>query len=115
MTACERRIAILEILCERKSESIANLMFEFGVSDSTIRRDIQKLTVSYPVYTTQGNGGGVYVVEGYRLGRTYMTDKQTELLEEIAERLDGEKLKIMQTILKTYKVPQAQKKIRTSR
>lgn len=115
MRATERRMAILEVLSERRHDSVKNLANEFGVSIRTIKYDIEALILAYPVYTTQGNGGGVYVVEGYRLGRKYMTDKQTELLEKIAKKLDGEDMEIMRSILKTYKAPQAQKKIRTSR
>ena len=69
MNANERRRQILEVLCERRFDTISNLMFEFSVSRATIKRDIQELTLSYPIYTTLGNGGGVHVVDGYRIGK----------------------------------------------
>ena len=108
--ALERRQAILEVLCERRHESVDNLAAEFGVGERTIRRDIEYLTLSYPIYTTQGNGGGVHVVDGYRLGKKYMTDKQTELLEKLASRLTGEDFATMQSILKTFKEPKGKEK-----
>ena len=40
MTASERRNAILEVLCFRRFDTVANLAFEFGVTDRTIRNDI---------------------------------------------------------------------------
>lgn len=105
MSASERRMEILEVLCQRRHDTIENLMFEFNVSDSTMRRDIQALMLSYPIYTTQGNGGGVHVVDGYRLGRTYMTEKQTALLEKLAAGLNGEDLETLTSILKKFTEP----------
>lgn len=105
MSANERRMQIIEVLCDRRHEIIDNLAFEFGVSRRTIRYDIEILTCSYPIYTVQGNGGGVHVVDGYRLGKKFMTDKQTELLEKLATRLTGEDFATMQSILKTFKEP----------
>lgn len=104
-SALERRQEILETLCERRHESVYNLSHEFGVSERTIRRDIELLTLSYPIYTTQGNGGGVHVTDGYRLGKKYLTDKQTELLEKIAIGLTGEDFETLQSILKKFKEP----------
>ena len=105
MNASERRMAILETLCERRHESIDNLAFEFEVSIRTIKYDIEALSLSYPIYTTQGNGGGVHVVDGFRMGRKYMSDEQTALLEKLAVKLTGTDLKTMQEILKTFKEP----------
>lgn len=51
LSANERRMQILEVLCERKFETIDNLMFEFSASRATIKRDIQELILSYPVYS----------------------------------------------------------------
>ena len=105
MTANDRRMQILEVLCERRHESVGNLAFECGVANSTIRNDIQILSWSYPIYTTQGNGGGVHVVDGYRIGKQYLTKEQKDLLEKIATRLTGEDFKTMQSILKKFGEP----------
>ena len=110
MSANERRMQILEVLCDRRHESIDNLAFEFGVSRRTIRYDIEMLTCSYPIYTTQGNGGGVHVVDGYKFGCKYMTDKQTELLERLAAKLTGNDFQIMQEIIKNFKQPRRKDK-----
>lgn len=110
MSANERRMQILEVLCDRRHESIDNLAFEFGVSRRTIRYDIEMLTCSYPIYTTQGNGGGVHVVDGYRFGRKYMTEEQTELLERLAAKLTGEDFQTMQEIIKNFKQPRRKDK-----
>ena len=39
----ERRAAILDALCIRRQDTIANLAEEFGVNEKTIRRDIEEL------------------------------------------------------------------------
>lgn len=101
----ERRQAILEYMCERRHESVENLMFEFQVSRSTILRDLQVLSCSYPIYTTQGNGGGVHVVDGYRLGKKYLTSKQKTVLEKYAAKSSGEDFKILKSILASFSAP----------
>lgn len=105
LSANERRMQILEVLCERKFETIDNLMFEFSASRATIKRDIQELILSYPVYTIQGHGGGVRIDDGYRLGMKYLSEKQSNLLEKLAVGLTGEDLATMQSILKKFKEP----------
>ena len=72
----ERRQALFETMCERRHETIDNLAFEFGVERRTIRRDIEILSCSYPIYTVQGTGGGIFIDEDYRLGKKHMTDKE---------------------------------------
>ena len=82
MNALERRQAILELLCERRFEKMENLAFEFSVHECTIRRDIQELSLSYPLYTKTGTYGGVYVMDGFNLRTKYLNIKQKELLEK---------------------------------
>lgn len=104
-STAERRMAILEYMCERRHETLENLMFEFDVSRSTIIRDLDELSRHYPLYTKPGNGGGVHMVEGFFLGRKYLDGKQQELLERLSVRLDGDDLKTMGSILKMFSVP----------
>ena len=65
MTASESRNAILEDLCMRRFERINNLAFQYGVTERTIRNDIMTLSLEYPIYTAQGNGGGIYVDKNF--------------------------------------------------
>ncbi len=102
MTATERRQAILEVLCVRRHETRENLAQEFGVSKRTIEYDVLELSLAYPVYTTQGNGGGIHVVEGFRLDRPRMNDKQTALLKKLLLTLSGEDKYTMQEIIRIY-------------
>ena len=102
MTAAERRQAILEVLCMRRHETRENLAHEFGVSKRTIEYDVLELSLSYPVFTIQGNGGGIYVTDDFRLNRPKMNEKQTELLQRILPTLSGEDKETMETIIKIY-------------
>ena len=101
MKALERRQRILETLCERRYEKVENLAFEFSVNESTVRRDIQELSLSYPIYTKSG----VYVAEGYYLGRQYLKREQKEFLEKIAGGLAGMEREQMQTIIRQFARP----------
>lgn len=102
MTANERRIALLEVLCLRRHDTRENLAFEFGVSKRTIEYDVEILSASYPIYSVQGKGGGIYVMEGFQLNKKYLTDKQSKYLEELAAASTGESRQIALSILKDF-------------
>ena len=102
MTAAERRQAILEVLCMRRHETRENLANEFGVSKRTIEYDVLNLMLTYPVYTVQGNGGGIYVTDNFRLDRPRMNEKQTALLQKVLLTLSGEDNETMQNIINIY-------------
>lgn len=102
MTAAERRQAILEALCVRRHDTRENLAFEFGVSKRTIEYDVLELSLTYPIYTTQGNGGGIHVVDGFYLDKPHLNEKEVALLSKILPTLTGEDNKTMSEILKKY-------------
>ena len=102
MTAAERRQAILEALCIRRHDTRENLAFEFGVSKRTIEYDVLELSLTYPIYTTQGNGGGIHVVDGFHLDKPHLNEKELALLSKILPTLTGEDKKTMSEILKKY-------------
>ena len=45
------------------------------------------------------------MVDGYRMGKQYLTKEQEDLLEKLAARLTGEDFKTMQSILKKFGAP----------
>lgn len=103
MTVLERRKAIIKVLNVRRYEKIANLMSEFGVCRRTIITDINEISRVYPIYTSQGARGGIYVVEGATLlVEKRLNEKQNELLQRLAKNLKGKDVEIMQSILRTY-------------
>lgn len=101
----ERRLEILEYLCERRRDTVAHLAAEFGVCERTMRNDILLLSCSYPVYTKQGNNGGVFLMGHFQPGMRYLTPRQAELLKTLSVGLDGEERKIMQSILDSFLSP----------
>jgi len=58
-SALERREQIAEMLRQRKKDTVSNLAVEFGVCDRTIRYDLMAISLSYPISTAKGCGGGV--------------------------------------------------------
>lgn len=109
-TALERRQEILSLLNLRRHETLDNLAFEFGVSKRTIRYDIEALSFRYPIYTTQGNGGGIHMIDGATVGGKYLNDGQAELLQRLVETLNADDQATMQSILKTFAVPKKGKR-----
>lgn len=103
MKTSERRQAILETLCTRRSDKIENLAFEFNVNESTIRRDILELSLNYPIYTQTGRyGGGVYIANDYFIGKQYLNDEQQSLLEEMISTVSGDCKEILQQIIAKF-------------
>lgn len=88
----ERRRAIMEVLCARRHETRGNLAFEFGVSKRTIEYDVQSLSLEYPIYTTQGKGGGIHVVAGFELKQTErrVADRRNSVPNRPAEIFCGD-------------------------
>ena len=98
----ERRQRIIDILNMRRSEKIDNLANELGVARRTIQYDIEVLSCSYPIDTKQGNGGCVYVQEGFDLYERYLTEKQFQVLEELKSTVNDEQVKVIESILKSF-------------
>lgn len=109
MTASERRKAIIDVLCERRFDTAENLACEFNVSIRTIKYDVEILSVDYPIYTTQGKGGGIHVVESYKSGKAYLKDEQQALLERLLPKLKGKDAEVMKSILKSFGLKGAKK------
>lgn len=104
-SALDRRQAMLELLSDRRQETVANLMAEFGVSRATILRDVQILSCSAPIYTVTGPGGGVRVADGYYYGRRYLYTEQEEFLRNLMDGLQPDDRKKMQGILDRFGKP----------
>ena len=96
----DRQQQLISLLCQRRSDSIQNLAMELGVCERTIRRDIEELTLTYPIETVRGRyGGGVRMADWYFQDRPKQTPKQTALLKRLAIGLHGEDLDEMNRIL----------------
>jgi predicted DNA-binding transcriptional regulator YafY len=93
----------LDLLCQRRRETTSNLAEELGVSERTIRRDVEMLTLRYPIETVCGRyGGGVRMADWYKQDRRRLTPRQTALLRRLAAGLQGEDLEDMKQILTQF-------------
>ncbi len=114
MGTAERRSEIMKKLIRRRHETISNLAFELGVSDRTVRRDIEALSLTEPIYTQTGRyGGGVYIVSGYHTNTIYMSEKELGVLHKICEvakkrdkcDLCSDEIEILMRMVKDYEKP----------
>ena len=104
-SALDRRQSILNAISDRRFETVENLATEFSVSKSTIRRDIEILSCSAPIYTVRGNGGGIRAMDGWYVSRRYLTSAQEMTLREILPGLQPEQQKAVQSILLSFAKP----------
>ena len=102
IAALERRKAILSVLAQRRKVTRMELAEEFGVGEKTIRTDIEELSLSHPIYTIQGNGGGIVMEEGYYPAVMRMTPEMTILLQKCKRFLSGHDQEIMDAILRQF-------------
>lgn len=98
MGANERRMAIWHTLCSRRHVTIAYLAAEYKISRSTVRNDVDILSVSYPIVTLRGNGGGIKVADWYQPSMR-LTPAQMDLLLRIRDQLSGRDAHIMSSII----------------
>lgn len=81
----ERLIAILMALQRAQALTAGELAQRLDVSVRTIFRDIDALsTMGVPVYTEQGRGGGIRLIEGYTSDLTGLSSGEAEALALIA-------------------------------
>ncbi len=70
----DRVLGIITILLQRDKVTAPELAEEFGVSRRTIYRDIEDICkAGIPISTYQGGGGGISIVDGYKLDKNVLT------------------------------------------
>ena len=86
----DRLIGILSVLLQKDKTTAPELAERFEVSKRTINRDIEALNnAGIPISTTQGNGGGISIMEGYRIDRTILTSKDMQMILAGLRSLDS--------------------------
>ena len=86
----ERLIGILSVLLQREKVTAPELAEHFEVSRRTIQRDIESLCrAGIPISTTQGTGGGISIMEGYRVNRTILTAPEMQAILAGLRSLDS--------------------------
>ena len=86
----DRLIGILSILLQKEKITAPELAEHFEVSRRTINRDIEDLCkAGIPIQTTQGVGGGISIMSGYRLDRTILTSRDMQMIMAGLRSLDS--------------------------
>lgn len=86
----DRLIGILSVLLQEDKVTAPELAEKFEVSRRTINRDIEDLCrAGIPISTAQGAGGGICIMEGYRMDRTLLTSKDMQVILAGLRSLDS--------------------------
>lgn len=86
----DRLIGILSILLQEEKVTAPKLAEKFEVSRRTINRDIEDLCkAGIPVVTSQGAGGGISIMKGYKLDRTILSSKDMQMILAGLRSLDS--------------------------
>ena len=82
MTVWDRRVKLLNYLRDHEQTAVEKLENELKVSRRTVLRDITALTQQYPVETTSGRYGGVYLRDTDKKAKK-LTEGQKQTLKEL--------------------------------
>ena len=86
----DRLIGILSILLQEEKTTAPELAKKFEVSRRTINRDIEDLCkAGIPICTSQGAGGGISIMDGYKMDRTILTSKDLQMIMSGLRSLDS--------------------------
>lgn len=86
----DRLIGILSVLLQKEKCTAPELAEKFEVSRRTINRDIETLCrAEIPVCTVQGAGGGIRIMEGYRMDKTLLTSRDMQVILAGLRSLDS--------------------------
>ena len=82
---------ILFMLLARKKLTAREVAERFGISQRSVYRYIDELTLSYvPIISDRGSGGGFYLPESYKLPASFLTRQEFEKLSAILNAFSGE-------------------------
>ena len=86
----DRLIGILSILLQEEIITAPELAERFEVSRRTINRDIEDLCrAGIPIFTSQGAGGGISIMDGYRMDRTILISRDMQMILAGLRSLDS--------------------------
>lgn len=86
----DRLIGILSILLQQEKVTAPYLAEKFEVSRRTINRDIEQLCqAGIPLMTTQGQSGGVSIIDGYSIDRTLLSSADMQAILAGLRSLDS--------------------------
>lgn len=86
----DRLIGILAVLLQQDKVTAPELAERFEVSRRTINRDIDDLCrAGIPIASMQGAGGGISIMEDYKIDRTLLTSKDMQMILAGLRSLDS--------------------------
>lgn len=86
----DRLIGILSVLLQEDKVTAPELAEKFEVSRRTINRDIEHLcNAGIPISTLQGVGGGIRIMDGYKMDRTILSSKDMQMILAGLRSLDS--------------------------
>lgn len=104
----DRLLETLFLLLKYKKTTALSLADRFKVSERTIYRDIDTLSLAgIPVYSVRGNGGGIFLDEDYLLERNFLTKTEKEQMLTALQLLRATNLFSAETLLNKYQTAAA--------
>ncbi len=86
----DRLIGILSILLQQDKVTASELAEKFEVSRRTIVRDIEDICkAGIPIVTAQGRGGGISVMDGFKIDRTALSREEMGAILAGLQSLDS--------------------------
>ncbi|MDO4157234.1 MAG: YafY family protein [Oscillospiraceae bacterium] len=86
----ERLIGILSILLQKEKVTAIELAETFEVSHRTILRDVDALCCAgIPLVTYKGKGGGIAIMDGYKMDKTIFSTKEMQAILAGLQSLDS--------------------------
>ncbi len=86
----DRLIGILSVLLHQGKATAPELAEKFEVSRRTINRDIEALCrAGIPIATVQGVGGGIRIMDGYKVDGTLLTSTDMQMILAGLRSLDS--------------------------
>lgn len=77
----DRLIGIITILLQKDKVTAPELAKRFEVSRRTICRDIEDICkAGIPVVTTQGSGGGISILDSYKIDKTLLKEEEIQAI-----------------------------------
>ena len=101
----DRQLEILNMLSKGWRLTCEKLAFEFGVTRETIRNDLLELSITYPIESFRGNGGGIELGKGYVITGYAMKTSRLKLIVEglrlLQTQNDDEEIAVLISMLTT--------------
>lgn len=110
MNTAERRERLIRILVLRGHATLGELAMELEVSERTIMRDVDALSITIPLFTVAGRYGGIYIDKNFLKNKPYLKDHEITLLKKILNdieqtsvcSLNDDELKLLKEIIFVY-------------